>query len=150
MAQHAPHGWDLCPVAQSPCQRIIASARRDRRQVRPGFGVEPEHKPVVIFHRRAPVTGFKIQVLRIDPFVFYHPDAKPEDDYFKQYWELLKGFGARFHWGKTLSDPGSSTGAAYRRQQCGPAEWDAFMALRSAWDPDEIFLTHYWRAHLGI
>ena len=31
-----------------------------------------------------------------------------------------------------------------------PRDWDAFKALRDVMDPDEVFLTHYWRAHLGL
>lgn len=89
-------------------------------------------------------------VLRIDPFVFWREDAQPEQDFFPQYWELLKSFDARFHWGKSLSGPGSSTGAAYRRSQCGAAAWDSFKALRAAWDPSQVFVNHYWRAHLGL
>lgn len=104
----------------------------------------------------APASPFTLSaakgtpVLRIDPFVFWRQDGKPEDDYFPGYWELLRQFDARFHWGKTLSLPGSSTGAAYRRERAGAADWDAFLSLRESWDPDDIFLTHYWRAHLGI
>jgi hypothetical protein len=89
-------------------------------------------------------------VLRIDPFVFWRKDATPELDFFPGYWELLKQFDARLHWGKTLSAPGSSTGVAYRRDQCGAAAWDAWKAQRAAWDPDELFVSAYWRAHLGL
>ena len=67
-----------------------------------------------------------------------------------RYWELLKSFDARFHWGKSLSAPGSSTGSAYRRDKCGAAAWDSWKALRAAWDPQQVFVNHYWRAHLGL
>lgn len=104
----------------------------------------------------APASPFTLSAahggprLRIDPFVFWQKDAKPELDYFKPYWELLKGFDARFHWGKSLSEPGSSTGAAYRRAECGATAWDAWKALRDVRDPDRIFVSHYWRAHLAL
>ena len=104
----------------------------------------------------APASPFTLSAahggpqLRIDPFVFWQKDAQPELDYFPQYWELLKSFDARFHWGKSLSAPGSSTGTAYRRAECGATAWDAWKALRAAWDPHQIFVNHYWRAHLGL
>lgn len=28
--------------------------------------------------------------------------------------------------------------------------WDAFMRFPDFFDPDQIFVTDYWRAHLGI
>ncbi|MEZ4328642.1 MAG: D-arabinono-1,4-lactone oxidase [Polyangiales bacterium] len=89
-------------------------------------------------------------VLRIDPFVFWREDAKPEQDFFPGYWELLRAFDVRFHWGKTLSAPGSTTGVSYRRDMCGAAAWDAWKARRAAWDPDGLFVNAYWRAHLGL
>jgi len=39
-----------------------------------------------------------------------------------------------------------NTGAAYRQQ--GLPKWLEFVDLRSAWDPQGIFLTDYWRTHL--
>lgn len=104
----------------------------------------------------APASPFTLSaaqgtpVLRVDPFVFWREDATPELDYFPAYWELLKAFDARFHWGKTLSAPGSSTGVAHRRDKCGPVAWDAWKAQRAAWDPDGVFMNAYWRAHLGL
>ncbi|MBK6808430.1 MAG: hypothetical protein IPG81_05910 [Sandaracinaceae bacterium] len=104
----------------------------------------------------APASPFTLSaahgtpVLRIDPFVFWRDGAQPELDFFPQYWELLKSFDARFHWGKSLSAPGSSTGSAYRRDKCGAAAWDSWKALRAAWDPQQVFVNHYWRAHLGL
>ena len=104
----------------------------------------------------APASPFTLSaahetpVLRIDPFVFWRADAQPERDFFPRYWELLKSFDTRLHWGKSLSAPGSSTGVAYRRERCGAAAWDAWKAQRAAWDPQQIFVNAYWRAHLGL
>jgi hypothetical protein len=49
----------------------------------------------------------------------------------------------RLHWGKYLiPDP------AYLRDLT--PRWDDFMALRGRLDPDQLFVTDYWRKHLAI
>jgi hypothetical protein len=89
-------------------------------------------------------------VLRFDPFMFHTDDAKPDKTHFPQFWELLRQFGFRFHWGKSLSEPESSTGPQYRREVAGADVWDRFLLHRQTADPDGIFVTEYWRRHLGL
>jgi D-arabinono-1,4-lactone oxidase len=86
--------------------------------------------------------------IRVDVFWFKTRKGTPEVDFYPQYWELLRSFGFRFHWAKYLSDPRSSTGTEYVRRQF--PMWDKFMALRAKMDPHGVFLTAYWRRHLGI
>jgi hypothetical protein len=86
--------------------------------------------------------------VRVDIFWFKTRKGNPDIDFYPQYWELLRKFDFRFHWGKYLSAPDSSTGADYIRSQF--PQWDKFMQLRDRMDPDGIFLTRYWSEHLGI
>jgi FAD/FMN-containing dehydrogenase len=82
-------------------------------------------------------------VIRIDLFWFEKNKANPATDYFPQFWELLKDFNYRLHWGKYLSGDVEYLKSNYPR-------WDDFMKVREAMDPDQIFVSDYWRKHLGI
>jgi len=86
-------------------------------------------------------------VLRVDIFWFHLNAGKPQDDFFPQFWELLRPFGFRPHWGKILP-PASHEWRGYYRDQFD--KLDAFLALRDRLDPEQIFVSTYWRAHLGI
>jgi D-arabinono-1,4-lactone oxidase len=92
--------------------------------------------------------SYGIDTIRVDVFWFKTAIGSPELEFYPQYWELFMPFDFRFHWGKYLSDPKSSTGSAYIRRQF--PMWDKFMALREQLDPRGVFLTAYWREHLGI
>jgi len=85
---------------------------------------------------------------RIDVFWFKSGATDPDAVFYPQYFHLLSQFDFRFHWGKHLSLPNSTTGPAYRRR-VSPA-WDSFMKWRQWFDKDQIFVTKYWRDHLGI
>jgi FAD/FMN-containing dehydrogenase len=86
--------------------------------------------------------------VRVDVFWFKSGKTDPDVFFYPQYWELLREYGFRFHWGKHLSLADSATGTAYRRAQC--PKWDLFMKWRARFDPAQIFVTDYWRKHLGI
>lgn len=89
-------------------------------------------------------------VFRVDVFVLEDgPEWDRRDEFYEPYWNLLSKFGARFHWGKRLSPPNSETGVEYRRATYG-AQLRAFLELRENRDPGNVFLTTYWREHLGI
>jgi hypothetical protein len=92
--------------------------------------------------------SYGMDTVRVDVFWFKTHRGNPETDFYPQYWQLFEQFDIRFHWGKYLSPPNSSTGVEYRRQQC--PKWEAFLGLRKQMDPHDIFLTAYWAAHLGI
>jgi D-arabinono-1,4-lactone oxidase len=74
-----------------------------------------------------------------DPVKFYEP-----------YWELLKPLGFRLHWGKFLPDDPLPTKRWARYFSERYRHWDDFMTLRTKLDPHNIFLTQYWREHLGL
>lgn len=84
-------------------------------------------------------------VFRLDCLWFAKNAGDPRK-LFRQYWDLLRPFGFRPHWGKFLPD--DSDWPAYFARQF--PRWNDFLALRGKLDPDGIFLTRYWRSHLGI
>jgi FAD/FMN-containing dehydrogenase len=90
-------------------------------------------------------ASYQRQVVKVDPFWFGYNKGDPDEVYFSQYWQLFrdKGLDYRLHWGKALSDD-----VDYLRQQY--PRWDDFMQLRDRMDPHQIFVTDYWRKHLGI
>lgn len=82
-------------------------------------------------------------MVRVDFLWFTGNKGDPVTDYFPQFWNLLRDMGFRLHWGKyLLQDP------AYFRAQY--PQWDAFMRVREAMDPEQVFVTEYWRKHLAI
>ncbi len=92
--------------------------------------------------------SYGMDTVRVDVFWFTTEVGDPVTDFYPQYWKLLEKYDFRFHWGKHLSPPGSSTGVEYRRRSL--PRWDDFLAARRRLDPKGVFLTDYWRAHLGI
>jgi hypothetical protein len=92
--------------------------------------------------------SYQAEQVRIDVFWFKTGRTDPDRFFYPQYWELLCPYEFRFHWGKHLSPAASSSGVAYRRRHL--PMWDHFMRLRDRMDPDQIFVSQYWRDHLGI
>ncbi len=87
--------------------------------------------------------AYRQDVVKLDFFWFETNKGNPSTDFYPQFWDLLKDFDFRPHWGKyLLKDPG------YLKDQY--PMWDKFMDLRNELDPDQIFVTEYWRNHLGI
>lgn len=92
--------------------------------------------------------AYQTDVIRIDLFWFAgNTDGTPEA-YYQQFWELLAPYGYRPHWGKYLPAATSEQGVDYLRNLY--PKWDDVMALRTARDPYNIFLTDYWKQHLGL
>jgi FAD/FMN-containing dehydrogenase len=87
--------------------------------------------------------AYEQPVLKIDTFWFDKSAIDPHEHFYPQFWELLKDLSYRLHWGKALSGD-----VDYLRQRY--PRWDDFMRLRERMDPDQVFVTDYWRRHLGI
>ncbi len=87
-------------------------------------------------------------VVRVDVFWFAYNLKDPSLAFYPQYWKLLAPYDFRPHWAKYMPDPSSSTGLAYR--QALYPKWNDFQQLRARMDPDQLFVTDYWRWHLGI
>jgi D-arabinono-1,4-lactone oxidase len=90
--------------------------------------------------------------LRIDPYWFGGNADDPVETMFAGFWSLLReaGIPFRLHWGKFQphSPAGDRDWADFFRAQY--PRWDDFLALRAERDPNNIFLTDYWRERLGL
>lgn len=71
----------------------------------------------------------------------------PRRTFFPQFWSLLADLDYRLHWGKHLFAEPAKTSALLRASY--PRSED-FLELRSRMDPDDVFLSPYWREHLGL
>jgi D-arabinono-1,4-lactone oxidase len=87
--------------------------------------------------------GYKRDSVRFDLIWFEKNKGNPATDFCPQFWKLLKGLRFRLHWGKYLVDD-----PEYLRSLT--PRWDDFMALRERLDPDQLFVTDYWRKYLAI
>jgi hypothetical protein len=93
--------------------------------------------------------AYETDVLRIDPFWCDNEDELGRQAYFEVFWRVLSdpGFEARLHWGKALpQDYNASTSTRWK----GYPMLADFLKLRKGQDPGGLFLTEYWRRHLGI
>ena len=80
-------------------------------------------------------------LFRVDVFWFGHNAGDPVREFFPRFWEALDGLDFRLHWGKFLQPPP-------KVQRLPMAA--KFEEVRRRVDPRGVFLTDYWRAHLGI
>jgi hypothetical protein len=89
---------------------------------------------------------------RIDPYWFADNAEDPCARFFMGLWRLLRDNDVpfRLHWGKFQppASPGDDGWVRLLRRQY--PRWDDFLALRAQRDPDNIFLTDYWRSRLGL
>jgi D-arabinono-1,4-lactone oxidase len=90
--------------------------------------------------------------MRLDVYWFADNADDPLERFFPQFWELLRDHGVpfRLHWGKEM--PASSPGDRRWVELLASRypQWARFLALRTELDPDEVFLTEYWRDRLGL
>jgi hypothetical protein len=95
---------------------------------------------------------WKDGVLRIDVYWFAGNRGDPAVTFYPPLWELLRenGIPFRLHWGKfqPVYKPGDRRwvdflAASYPR-------WNDFLRLRARRDPNNIFLTSYWRDRFGL
>ncbi|HLK29591.1 MAG TPA: D-arabinono-1,4-lactone oxidase [Puia sp.] len=95
-------------------------------------------------------------VIRIDIFWFANNIGDPAA-YFQQFWDLLKPFNFRPHWGKYFPDPSTASAGepsptfpwkGYLKSQY--SKWDDWMNLRNQNDPGKIFVNDYWGNKLEI
>lgn len=84
---------------------------------------------------------------RVDVFWFGTNQGNPVTDFFPQFWDLLEPLGYRLHWGKFLPAPDATRPDRLTRRYL---YWERWNAVRERVDPSGVFLTKYWRAHLGL
>lgn len=80
-------------------------------------------------------------------FFWYERNRGDARAFFGPLLRLFDGLGPRLHWGKVLHDDPRETARMVRASYLRFGE---FAALRETLDPDGVFLTPYWRAHLGL
>jgi hypothetical protein len=90
--------------------------------------------------------------LRIDPYWFMGNAADPSTTLFAGLWDLVAGSGIpfRLHWGKHQPPVAAGDRTWVDRLRAQYPRWDDWLALRAAHDPDDVFLTRYWRDRLGL
>lgn len=96
---------------------------------------------------------WKDGVFRIDPYWFEGNAGDPAEVFYPQLWNLLRdnGIPFRLHWGKyqPIIEEGDPDGwVAFFRSQY--PKWADFLAKRATKDPNNIFLTDYWRDRFGL
>lgn len=96
---------------------------------------------------------WKDGVFRIDPYWFEGNAGNPAEVFYPQLWNLLRdnGIPFRLHWGKyqPVIQQGDPDGwVEFFRSQY--PMWDDFLAKRAEKDPNNIFLTDYWRNRFGL
>jgi hypothetical protein len=90
--------------------------------------------------------------LRIDPYWFAENAEDPTETLYAGLWSLLREAEVpfRLHWGKFQPSylAGDRTWVDFFRAQY--PRWDDFLRLRAERDPNNIFLTEYWRDRFGL
>ncbi|MFL5899567.1 MAG: hypothetical protein ACJ76D_14125 [Solirubrobacterales bacterium] len=89
---------------------------------------------------------------RVDPYWFAENAADPTETMFSGLWSLLRDaeIPFRLHWGKFQPryPPGDRGWVDFFRRQY--PRWGDFLRLRAELDPNNIFLTDYWRERFGL
>ncbi|MGH7534858.1 MAG: D-arabinono-1,4-lactone oxidase, partial [Gemmatimonadales bacterium] len=88
--------------------------------------------------------AYQRDVIKVDMFWYGHNKGDPSRTFYPQFWQLLRECDYRLHWGKYLPDDSAS----YLRPRF--PRWDDFMRVRAELDPEQVFVSGYWRKHLGI
>jgi D-arabinono-1,4-lactone oxidase len=89
---------------------------------------------------------------RIDTYYYQSSADDPTRTFFPQFWDLFKGLGIpfRLHWGKHQPPVAARDRTWVDVFSAQYPKWDDFLALRRRRDPNNIFLTDYWRDRLGL
>ncbi len=95
-------------------------------------------------------AAYKRDVFRIDMFWFGDNPGSPLNTFYPALWDVLYNNQHFFrpHWGKFLPAGDSREGVSYLRQQY--PNFDKWLAVRQQMDPQQVFVSDYWRSHLGI
>lgn len=93
--------------------------------------------------------SYKTDVIRLDVFWFANSDKDPVTTLFQRYWDTFARFNFRCHWGKYLPKTvNGQSGSAYISSQY--PNWSKWTALRSSFDPRNVFVNPYWTSQLGL
>jgi FAD/FMN-containing dehydrogenase len=84
---------------------------------------------------------------RVDVFWFGNNQGNPVTDFYPRFWDALEPLGYRLHWGKFLPPPDPARPDLLTARY---PHWEKWKAVRARVDPTGVFLTRYWREHLGL
>ena len=97
--------------------------------------------------------SYNQKMVRVDPYWWaYNKGDKRK--FFSYFWDALLDIpGTRLHWGKYLPIPGQKCGSttfnlAYLKSVY--PKMDDWLKMRAKMDPDQVFVTDYWRGILEI
>ena len=105
--------------------------------------------------------AYQKEVFRVDVFLSGTDVFNPRE-YYQQFWEALKPYDFRTHWGKWQPGVDDIKGSHAESDLPDDAaewreylrnlypKWDDFLALRDKMDPDQIFVNDYWRSRFDI
>jgi hypothetical protein len=90
--------------------------------------------------------------IRLD-ILWLHNWFRPRRDpktagWYPKIWDVLSKYNFQPHWGKFIPDATGPQGTVYMKKNF--TKWDAWMNVRQQLDPDQFFVTDYWRAQLAI
>jgi hypothetical protein len=96
--------------------------------------------------------AWKDGVFRIDSYWFAANPGDPAETFYPALWDLFRdnGIPFRLHWGKfqPAYDSGDRRWVDFFAAEY--PRWDDFLRLRERRDPNNIFLTAYWRDRFGL
>ncbi len=90
--------------------------------------------------------------MRLDVYWFADNAEDPLERFFPQFWELLRErqIPFRLHWGKEIPPSSPAEQRWVELFASRYPRWQDFLALRAELDPDDVFITRYWRERLGL
>ena len=97
--------------------------------------------------------SYNQKMVRVDPY-WWHGNKGDKREYFSYFWDVLMDItGTRLHWGKYLPLPGQKCGnttfnLAYLKSVY--PKMDDWLKFREEMDPDQVFVSDYWRGILEI
>jgi D-arabinono-1,4-lactone oxidase len=91
--------------------------------------------------------AYEADVIRIDIFWYAYSNGDPVA-YYQQFWDLLRKYNFRPHWGKYMPDGSNPAWSGYLKSVY--PRWDDWMNLRAKNDPNNIFVSDYWKKKLEI
>jgi hypothetical protein len=95
---------------------------------------------------------WKDGAFRIDPYWFAANPGDPSETFYPQFWQLLTqaGIPFRLHWGKFQPAASPEVPGWIDFFESQYPRWNDFLRLRAERDPNNIFLTSYWRDRFGL
>ena len=97
--------------------------------------------------------SYNQKMVRVDPY-WWDYNKGDKRQFFSYFWDVLLDIpGTRLHWGKYLPHPGQPCGKstfslAYLKGVY--PKMDHWLKMREKMDPDQVFVTKYWRDILEI